>query len=179
MNIGKKIIIMGGSCSGKSTMAEKLNKKFKMPVVYLDLYDPYAVPAGKKRDERKQKINQVIQNTVSKNSWIIEGIYEWYSFEERFNNADTLILLLSPAYKRIWCYIKTCITKTQRHGRQGFSAKNFRWDHVWYMLRKKDAPYNTINEAIQKHPGLQVVTLKSHKQADNFLKYVKLKEKNR
>ena len=58
MKIGNKIIIMGGSCSGKSTMAENLSKKFDLPVVYLDLYDPYAVPAGKERDKRKQKINQ-------------------------------------------------------------------------------------------------------------------------
>ena len=47
MKIGNKIIIMGGSCSGKSTMAENLSKKFDLPVVYLDLYDPYAVPQGK------------------------------------------------------------------------------------------------------------------------------------
>ena len=175
MNIGKKIIIMGGSCSGKSTMAQNLSEKFNLPIVYLDLYDPYAVPAGKERDKRKQKINQVIQDTVKKDSWIIEGIYEWYAFEERLNSADTMILLLSPAYKRLWCYIKTCITKTKRHGRQGFSAKNFRWDHVWYMVRKKDAPYDLINQAIQKHHNLQVVKLKSHKEANKFLKSVQLK----
>ena len=175
MNIGRKIIIMGGSCSGKSTMAQNLGKKFNLPIVYLDLYDPYAVPAGKERDKRKQKINQVIQDTVKKDSWIIEGIYEWYSFEERLNSSDTMILLLSPAYKRLWCYIKTCITKIKRHGRQGFSAKNFRWDHVWYMVRKKDAPYDLINKAIQEHPKLQVVKLKSHKEANEFLKSVQLK----
>ena len=175
MNIGKKIIIMGGSCSGKSTMAQNLSKKFNLPVVYLDLYDPYAVPKGMARDKRKQEINQVIQNTVEKASWIIEGIYEWYAFEERLNHADTMILLLSPAYKRIWCYIKTCITKTKRHGRAGFSAKNFRWDHVWYMLRKKDAPYDLINKAIKEHPKLQVVKLKSHQEANEFLKSAQIK----
>ena len=99
MKIGNKIIIMGGSCSGKSTMAENLSKKFDLPVVYLDLYDPYAVPQGKERDTRKKKINRIIQQTVAKDAWIIEGIYEWYAFDERLDNADTLILLLAPAYK--------------------------------------------------------------------------------
>ena len=175
MNIGKKIIIMGGSCSGKSTMAQNLSKKFNLPVVYLDLYDPYAVPKGMARDKRKQEINQVIKDTVEKDSWIIEGIYEWYAFEERLNHADTMILLLSPAHKRIWCYIKTCITKTKRHGRAGFSAKNFRWDHVWYMLRRKDAPYDLINQVIKEHPKLQVVKLKSYKEANEFLESAQIK----
>ena len=104
MKIGNKIIIMGGSCSGKSTLAESLGNKFNILVLYLDLYDQYAVPAGKERDTRKKKINQIIKQTVAKDSWIIEGIYEWYAFDERLDNADTLILLLAPAYKRIWCY---------------------------------------------------------------------------
>ncbi|MBQ6109828.1 MAG: hypothetical protein IJL05_00405 [Alphaproteobacteria bacterium] len=176
MHIGKKIIVMGGSCSGKSTLAEKLGNKFNFPVLYLDLYDPYAVPEGKERDTRKQKINQIIKRTVAKDAWIIEGIYEWYAFDERLNNADTLILLLLPAYKRIWCYLQTCITKTKRHGRFGFSAKNFRWNHVWYMLRKHDAPYDLINQAIKKYPKLQVVKLKSYKEANKFLESVKIKD---
>ena len=176
MKIGNKIIIMGGSCSGKSTMAENLSKKFDLPVVYLDLYDPYAVPQGKERDTRKKKINRIIQQTVAKDAWIIEGIYEWYAFDERLDNADTLILLLAPAYKRIWCYLKTCITKTKRHGRQGFSAKNFRWNHIWYMLRKHDAPYYLIDKAIKNHPQLQIVKLKSYTEANEFLKSVKLKD---
>ncbi len=176
MKIGNKIIIMGGSCSGKSTMAENLSKKFDLPVVYLDLYDPYAVPQGKERDTRKEKINQIIQQTVAKDAWIIEGIYEWYAFDERLDNANTLILLLAPAYKRIWCYLKTCITKTKRHGRQGFSAKNFRWNHIWYMLRKHDAAYDLIDKAIKNHPQLQIVKLKSYTEANEFLKSVKLKD---
>lgn len=175
MNIGQKIIVMGGSCSGKSTMAEKLGEKFDLPVLHLDLYDPYAVPAGETRDKRKQKINQVIKDTIVGDSWIIDGIYEWYTFQERLDNADTLILLQSPAYKRIWVYAKTCIKKIPRHGRQGFSAKNFRWDHVWYMLRKKDAPYDLINNVIDEHPKLQVVMLKSYAEANEFLKNVKMK----
>lgn len=177
MNIGKKIIIIGGSCSGKSTLAQNLGEMFNLPIVYLDLYDPYAVQTGKERDKRKQKIIKVIKDTVKKDSWIIEGIYEWYEFEERLNKADTMILLLLPTYKRVWSYIKTCITKTKRHGRNGFSAKNFRWDHIWYMLQKKDAPYNLINKAIQEHPYLQIIKLNSYNEINKFLQSVRLEEK--
>lgn len=176
MNIGQKIIVFGGSCSGKSTMSERLGRKFNLPVLHLDLYDPYAVVAGKEREARKQKINRVINDTVAGDRWVIDGIYEWYAFEERLKRADTLILLWAPAYKRVWMYIKTCVKKIPRHGRQGFSVKNFRLDHVWYMLRKKDAPYAMIEEAIQKHPKLQVIRLKSYADANKFLESVRLKK---
>ena len=177
MKIGKKILVMGGSCSGKSTMSQALAEKFNIPVLYLDLYDPYAVNDKNERDVRKQKINGVINDTIDGDSWVIDGIYEWYSFEERMNKADTLILLQTPAYRRIWRYILTCTTHTKRHGRQGFSTKNFRWNHVWYMLRHADAPYKMIQEEIQKRKNLQVVVLSSYRASNEFIKTAQLKQR--
>ena len=84
---------MGASCAGKSTLAENLGKKLNIPVLHLDLYDPYASPAGPERDAKTKKIQSVINQTIKSQKWIIDGIYEWYAFEERLNYADTLILL--------------------------------------------------------------------------------------
>ena len=174
MNIGKKILIMGGSCAGKSTTAERLSKKFDIPVLHLDLYDPYVAPEGAEREKRKAKIKKVIIDTIKTDSWVIDGTYEWYSFQERMNAADTLVLLYSPVYKRIWCYIRTCALRIKRHGRAGFSAKNFRMEHVWYMLKRKDASYSLIENTIRQHKKLQVVKLKSYKEIDDFINNAKL-----
>jgi len=177
MQIGKKILVMGGSCSGKSTMSQALSEKFNIPVLYLDLYDPYAVNDKQERDKRKQQIQDMIGKTIQSKSWVIDGIYEWYNFTERMDMADTIILLKQPALPRIWRYIKTCATKTKRHGRSGFSAKNFRFDHIWYMLRRADAPYKQIQDEIKKHKNLQVIVLKSYREANEFLKNVQIKVK--
>ena len=177
MKIGNKILIMGGSCSGKSTLTEKLGKKLNFPVLHLDLYDPYALPEGPGREKRKEKIQSVISDTIKSQKWIIDGIYEWYAFEERFNSADTLILLYQPAPKRIFRYIKACVLKTKRHGRNGFSAKNFRFDHVWYMLKKNDAPYQLIQKSVKNHTNLNVIKLKSFKEIDDFVKNAQTNQK--
>lgn len=177
MNIGNKILIMGGSCSGKSTLSENLAKKLNIPVLHLDLYDPYALPEGAERNIRKKKIQSVIKDTIKSKKWIIDGTYEWYSFKERLDSADTLILLYSPAPKRIFNYVKSCVFKIKRHGRNGFSAKNFRIDHVWYMLKKSDAPYNMINKAIKEQTNLRVIKLNSFKAINEFVNNIQIKSK--
>jgi adenylate kinase family enzyme len=56
---GNKILIMGASCAGKSTLAENLGKKLNIPVLHLDLYDPYASPAGPEQNvtQKQKKFN--------------------------------------------------------------------------------------------------------------------------
>lgn len=177
MKTGNKILIMGGSCSGKSTLAENLGKKLNIPVLHLDLYDPYAAPAGSERDARTKKIQSVINKTIESPKWIIDGTYEWYAFEERLNYADTLILLYQPVPKRIMNYIKSCVFRIKRHGRNGFSAKNFRFDHVWYMLKKSDASYDFINKSALNHKNLNIIKLNSFKAIDKFVKDVQTNQK--
>lgn len=169
MNYGNKILIMGGSCAGKSTTAERLGKKLNIPVMFMDLYDPYAVAVGAGRDARKQQMQDTIQKTITQSRWIIEGVYQWYAFEERMAAADVLVVLRAPAIGRVWRYIKTCALGQKRHGRSGFSAKNFRLEHVWYMLRHNDAPYDLIMQTARKYDNLRVVELKSFRAIDNFI----------
>ena len=164
-----KILIMGGSCAGKSTTAERLGKKLNIPVLHMDLYDPYAVPAGAAREARKKQMADTIEKTIAGPQWIIEGVYQWYAFDERMAAADVLVVLRAPAIGRIWRYVKTCALRQKRHGRNGFSAKNFRWNHVWYMMRHMDAPYDLIMQTAKKYPNLRVVELKSFRAIDDFI----------
>ncbi len=169
MNYGNKILIMGGSCAGKSTTAERLGQKLSIPVMYMDLFDPYAVNDDAGRAKREQIMYKTIRDTMAKPKWIIEGVYQWYAFEERMNGADTLIILRAPAVARIWRYAKTCALGQKRHGRNGFSAKNFRFSHVWYMMRHNDAPYDLIMQTAKKNKKLKVIELKSFHEINKFI----------
>lgn len=122
------------------------------------------------RDGRKKQMRDTIAKTITKPKWIIEGVYQWYAFEERMTAADVLVILRAPAVSRIWRYIKTCVLGQKRHGRSGFSTKNFRWEHVWYMLRHSDAPYDLIRQTAKKYNNLRVVELKSFRAIDDFIR---------
>ena len=129
----------------------------------------HAVAAGAERDTRKKQMQDTIQKTIAGPRWVIEGVYQWYAFEERMSAADVLVVLRAPAASRIWRYIKTCALGQKRHGRSGFSAKNFRLEHVLYMLRHQDAPYDLIMETAKKYNNLRVVELKSFRAIDDFI----------
>ena len=55
---------MGGSCAGKSTTAQRLSEKLKIPVMFMDLYDPYAAldAIGISKNQRGFMFNTLVNN---------------------------------------------------------------------------------------------------------------------
>ncbi|MGJ9381920.1 DNA topology modulation protein [Salipaludibacillus sp. CF4.18] len=88
-----KIILIGSSGSGKSTMARQLGDKLNVDVYHLDslFWKPgwVEVPKNEQRETQKQ--------LVRKDRWIIDGDYE-STVDLRMNAADTVIFLDTNRY---------------------------------------------------------------------------------
>ena len=84
----KKIIIIGGSGSGKSRLAKHIAELTSYPLCHLDnvFWKPGWVKSSKEEFIKKQ---QEIMNTEN---WIIDGAYN-STLEMRFAAADLIILL--------------------------------------------------------------------------------------
>jgi len=84
----KKIIIIGSPGSGKSTFARKLHDITGIPLFYLDMMywnaDKTTVP--------KSVFRERLQNTMTKDCWIIDGNYG-STMEERLQQCDTVFFL--------------------------------------------------------------------------------------
>ncbi len=93
-----KIHIIGGPGSGKSFMAEKLSNQYGIPHYDLDelQWDNEAGDYGTKRDSQKR--NELLQQLLKKEDWIIEGVYYAWC-RQCFEDADTIFLLNVPRYK--------------------------------------------------------------------------------
>lgn len=84
----KKIIVIGCMGSGKSTFAEKLHRKTKIPLFHLDNIWWKADRTHISREEFDSELNRIMQG----DSWIIDGDYN-RTYAVRFEKCDTVIFL--------------------------------------------------------------------------------------
>ena len=92
------ILILGLSCSGKTTFANKLGKLLNLQVEHLDSY------FWKSAWVRNDDFN--IDNFIGKPNSIIDGNYFQYSFSERLQQCDLVIYIDCNIFIRIIRMIK-------------------------------------------------------------------------
>lgn len=83
-----RIAIVGGPGTGKTTLSEKLSKKYNIPVIHID--GIHHLPNWKIRDSIER--DNIILSHVAKDKWIIDGTYK-STIKERFKRADLIIWL--------------------------------------------------------------------------------------
>ncbi len=101
-NLGKKIVVVGVSASGKSTFARLLADKLKIEVTFMDEvmwraewnYVGDAAVTTKLDEIRKRP------------EWIIEGYLPKFVRTMIFEKADTIIYLDHPSWVSAWRYLK-------------------------------------------------------------------------
>lgn len=86
-----KIVVLGGSGTGKTTICKKIGEKFKIPYLHLD-------SVYWKKDWNnieKPEFNTYMKKYLVKNkSWVIDGNYtNNQHFKYRLDSADIIILL--------------------------------------------------------------------------------------
>ena len=92
-----KIHIIGCSGMGKTYLAKKLSNKYNIPHYDLDniYWDNSSEKYGLKTEFEKR--DNLLQNILEKDAWIIEGIYyKW--LEQSFKDADIIYILDLPKY---------------------------------------------------------------------------------
>ncbi len=116
-----KITIIGSSGSGKSTLAKKISQAFAVPRLELDrlwfAYGGHLVMNG--TIDEKQVVSDQIAKTVSDflsdhDSWVCDGTYAKIQ-PLIAKQADVLVLIKRPLYRRIISHIKRIITSDGRH----------------------------------------------------------------
>jgi|GEM_PF-741226 len=101
-NIGSKIVIVGVSASGKSTLSRKLAEKTNLPLVLMDelMWSPGWEYVG------DEKILELLLEEIKKENWIIEGYITKEARSVIFEKADTIIYLDYSPYLLVWRYVK-------------------------------------------------------------------------
>jgi len=157
-----RAIIIGCPGSGKTTFAEKLQKKTGTPLYYLDAIWHKPDRTHISRDEFDLSLGEIF----SEEAWIIDGNYA-STVEERIKACDTVFLFDLPT--------EVCLQgATERLGKE-------RYDMPWIdkeldpEFKRSIETFSThvlpyIYDVIDRHrQGREVIVFKSRTEADDYI----------
>ncbi len=113
-----KVAVIGNAGGGKSTMARALAAAHNLPYVAIDKlqWRPGWTPTPK--DEFAQLHDEIL----AQEAWVIDGFGPWDAIEQRFDQADTLILVDHPLWVHFWWAAErqiACVTEERPDGPEG------------------------------------------------------------
>lgn len=158
----KKAIVIGCPGSGKTTFAEKLNKRTGLRLFYLDAIWHKPDRTHISRDE----YDEILEEIFKLDEWIIDGNYS-RTIEKRIKNCDTVFLFDLPT--------EVCLQgAVSRLGKS-------RYDVPWIdteldpKFKKEIEEFSsnvlpTIYEILDKYEeNKKIVIFKSREQADEYI----------
>lgn len=99
-----KISIIGYSGSGKSTLAKYLSKKYHLSLLHIDSIYFSSNWIERRKDYVENDLKSFLENT----SWVIDGNYSSFSFEERMDSSDYIIYM---NFNRFICLFRAIIKR--------------------------------------------------------------------
>jgi adenylate kinase family enzyme len=106
----RRIVILGCSGTGKSTLARRLARQLALPVVHLDML--YWRPGWQHPDPEDFRAR--VAGAVAGEDWISDGNYS-VTFDLRLPRADAVIIMTLPRWRRLLRVFRRQIF--QRHTR--------------------------------------------------------------
>jgi adenylate kinase family enzyme len=93
--IGRRIQVIGNSCSGKSTLAARLSRYLDLPLVELDALNWRPGWVGLNEVDPAE-LERLIAEATSGNSWIVAGSYVSFARRVFWDRLETMIWLDLP-----------------------------------------------------------------------------------
>lgn len=170
-----KISIIGYTGAGKSTLAKKLKEIYDIEVMHLDRVN--FIANWKERDLNEAE--EIVNNFMQKDNWIIEGNYQKLKQDKRFELSDKIIFLNFPVYV---CLPRAFRRFWQNRGRVRDDAgencnEKFDLSFFWWIVYEgRTKTYKDRYEAIISKYQDKTIIFNNQKEVDEYLANLK-KEK--
>jgi adenylate kinase family enzyme len=163
----RRVLVIGSSGAGKSTVAIRLGKLLDLEVNHLDKF--YWRPGW--IESSPDEWLQTVTDLVNRDSWIIDGNYGG-TLELRLQKCDTIVFLDMPRLLCLWRIVKRYV-RYRRDVRPDITEGCFeKLDYefvswVWNFPRRSRPK---VLKLIGKHgEGKRVVWLRSNRDVEKFL----------
>jgi len=143
--MSRKILITGTSCTGKTTLGEKLSKE--LSINQIDLDDLHFLPNWVEKED-EQFINEVNYRVDRLDEWIVTGSYQTVLKDTLWEKASIIVWLDYPlnlilrrcfirTFRRIVYKEKCCGENYESLTRMLFEENMFTWILKTYWKRKR------------------------------------------
>ncbi len=133
-SLGERIVVLGPSNAGKSTLAVAISKKLDLPAVHLDQLHHLPHTDWKPRPETE--FAALHDAAILGNRWIIDGNYSRL-MPQRLARATGAILITSNHWLRFSRYLKrTLINRSDRAGHLEGARDSIKWEMIHWILVK-------------------------------------------
>ncbi len=142
--LGQRIVIVGPSNAGKSTLAVAIAKKLSLEAVHLDQLRH--LPNTNWLERPDEEFARLHDAAILKERWVMEGNYSRL-VPQRLDRASGIILLTSNVWLRYYRYLKrTLNNNSARAGHLEGSQDKLSWKMTSWIVRtrNKAARYEDI-----------------------------------
>ena len=166
----KRILIIGGNGSGKTTMSRELASLTGLHLCHLDSL--YWTDGWVPRDRAEFLL--LLRSELEKPEWILDGNMR-RTLPLRLSYCDTVIYLDFPGIKCFWGAVRRLFSN---YGKSRFDMGGYcpeRFDKRSFTFIKSTLSFNKKNrryfyDTIAEHPNVTLIVLKSRRQVRRFLR---------
>lgn len=172
----KRIVIIGSSCAGKSTLGRSLSKILCTPIIELDTL--FWLPNWKSRPT--PEFREIVLREVASDNWIVDGNYSRVR-DIIWPRATTIIWLNYPLHTvLVRAMIRTCRCLIYRKdpsigNRDTFSRTFLSRNSIFvrilssYWSLRLEYQKNIFDNGIN---NVKIIEFKHHRETEKWLKYL-------
>jgi adenylate kinase family enzyme len=155
---GRRVMICGPSCGGKSTFAVALGTKLGLPVVHLDQLR--FKPGTDWQQRPNEEFIALHNDAIAGDDWIIEGNYRGL-VPSRLERATGIVELLTGSVPaRLWRYARRTLFEPDRPGNLEGNRDSIKWNMVSWITWREPAR-RPAHQAVLRESGLPMIEVNS------------------
>lgn len=164
----KRISIIGGPGTGKSTLAENFGKELNLPVYHLDAInhlENWQVRDVKERDK-------IILEKVNEEKWVIDGTYRG-TLEKRIEKSDIVIFLNYSSIAKLKGILSRYFKlKGKERPEIPGCKERMNWTFIKFTVSWNRIKRRTVEEVLNKNKdeGKEILVFQNRKRLNKWYK---------
>jgi adenylate kinase family enzyme len=141
--MGRRIVILGPTNAGKSTLAEAIGRKLDIPAIHLDLLRH--LPHTDWQERPDPEFRSLHDAAIEQTGWVMDGNYSRL-LPQRFAAATGVIVLDDHYLRRLGRYLRRTLFQQQRLGSLPGNRDSIKWKMIAWIWTTRHAMgrYHTL-----------------------------------